>query len=66
MAHYVEVDFRCPFCPCVFSSQYDLDLHLKAFGAIPHLDLWRSIHIQLEIDGHNAGVDDHGEGWGRF
>jgi hypothetical protein len=42
-----EVVFRCLFCPCVFSSQVDLDLHLKAFGAVPHLCLWRGVHFLI-------------------
>lgn len=52
---------RCSFCHCVFCSQLDLDLHLKAFGSVPHLRLWHCVHILLEIDGCNTGVDDHGE-----
>jgi len=56
----VPLEFICPFCPCRFFSQVDLDLHLVAFGNIPHLAVWRSAHAQLEIDGHNAGVDNHG------
>ncbi len=56
--------FRCPSCPCVFCSQLDLDLHLKAFGDV-HLDVWRCTHILLEEDGFLAGVDIHGEWhWG--
>lgn len=55
----VPLEFKCPFCPCVFSSQVDLDLHLVAFDNIPHLAVWRFAHKQLEIDGHNVGVDDH-------
>lgn len=53
--------FRCPFCPCWFCSQSDLDGHLKRFGNVPHLRLWECVHILFEVDGHNAGVDDHGE-----
>jgi hypothetical protein len=52
---------RCLFCLCVFSSPLDLDFHLKAFGNAPHLRLWRCVHILLEVDGCDAGVDDHGE-----
>lgn len=44
----------------MFSSQQDLDLHLKRFGNYDHLDLWRCVHIVLEADGYNAGVDSHG------
>lgn len=53
--------FRCRFCPCVFCSQFDLDLHLKAFGDVSHLPLWRCTHILVEVDGFLAGVDSHGE-----
>jgi hypothetical protein len=53
--------FCCPFCSCVFSCQLDLDLHLKAFGNVDHACLLRCIHILLEVDGCDAGVDDHGE-----
>lgn len=51
----------CPFCPCLFSSQFDLDLHLKVFGNSNHFRLWRCVHILLEEDGCDAGVDCHGE-----
>lgn len=54
--------FKCPYCPCMFASQHDLDLHLKAFGDYSHRDYWYSVHVVLEEDGHNAFVDDHG-GW---
>ena len=55
-----HVFFQCPYCPCMFCSQHDLDLHLKAFGDYAHRDLWYSVHVVLEADGHNAGVDEHG------
>ena len=29
--------FECPFCPCVFSSAQDLELHLAAFGRLGRL-----------------------------
>ena len=41
----VPSEFRCEFCPCVFASQVDLDLHLKAFGSVPHLRLWERTHF---------------------
>jgi hypothetical protein len=53
--------FRCPFCQCVFCSEVDLDLHLKAFGNVPHLRKWHCAHVLLEVDGFDAGVDEHGE-----
>lgn len=53
--------FQCPFCPCLFFSQYNLDCHLEAFGRKEHLRLWRCSHILLAEDGHVAGVDGHGD-----
>jgi hypothetical protein len=55
--------FCCSFCPCVFSSQVDLDLHLKAFGSVSHLRLWRSVHFHLEVgvdnrDGYEFSLDN--------
>ena len=58
----VSLEFVCPFCHCRFFSQVDLDLHLDAFVNKPHLSLWSSAHVQLEVDGRNAGVDNHGVG----
>ena len=55
------VSFKCPYCPCRFVCQADLDLHLKRFGDCDHLDLWRCVGILLEEDGHDAGVDSHGD-----
>ena len=52
---------RCPFCPCIFVSQSDLDLHLKRFGDYNHRDLWDCVCIILEENGHDAGVDEHGD-----
>jgi hypothetical protein len=56
-----SVSFKCPYCPCVFVCQSDLDLHLKRFGDYDHRDLWDCVHIVLEADGHDAGVDEHGD-----
>lgn len=56
-----SVDFQCPFCPCRFSSQIDLDLHLKRFDNVDHWELWRCVHIVLEADGVVAGVDSHAD-----
>jgi len=27
--------YKCPYCPCVFATQHDLDAHLQAFGTDP-------------------------------
>ena len=57
--------FKCPYCPCMFSSQQDLDLHLKRFGNYAHRDLWYCVHVVLEADSYNTGVDSHGSWhWG--
>ena len=52
---------RCPFCRCVFCSQSDLDSHLEVFGNYNHDELLRCVHIVLEEDGHDAGVDECGD-----
>ncbi len=59
-----DSDLKCPFCTCIFSSQRDLDLHLKAFGSVKHGRLVLCVAILSEVEGHNAGVDDHGS-WRR-
>lgn len=56
-----SVSFKCPYCPCVFVCQSDLDLHLKRFGDYDHRDLWDCVHIILEANGAIAGVDNHGD-----
>lgn len=46
-----EVVFKCRWCPCVFSSQLDLDLHLKAFGDnISHFGARRCVLVLLEVE----------------
>jgi len=60
----VDNSFKCPYCPCMFFCQSDLDVHLKAFGDASHLRLWRCVHVLLEVDGNEAGVDSHGD-WSR-
>jgi len=41
-----EVSFKCPFCPCVFSTAVDLNLHLGVFGRdeVSHRDIFCSVH----------------------
>lgn len=56
-----SVVFKCPFCPCEFCCESDLELHLKTFGEIPHFRLWFCVHVLLEKDGSVAGVDAHGD-----
>lgn len=63
----VAMFFRCRFCPCVFCSQADLDLHLRAFGDNSHIRAWRCIRILASVTGYESGVDDHAEGnYGRI
>lgn len=57
-----SVLIQCSYCPCMFCSQHDLDLHLEAFGSYNHKDLWFCVHVVLDVDGSIAGVDGHG-GW---
>ena len=41
-----EVCYKCPFCPCVFSTVSDLNLHLERFGSdeVSHRDVFCSVH----------------------
>lgn len=39
--------FKCPFCPCVFSSQADLDGHLAVFGSRSHVWKFRKLHASF-------------------
>jgi hypothetical protein len=64
MEHDGEVHIYCPFCTCQFSSERDLELHLKAFGRVDHERLVLCVAILSEVDGYKAGVDDHGD-WRR-
>jgi hypothetical protein len=38
--------FKCPFCPCVFSCQADLDSHLAVLGAHGHVWDFRKLHSE--------------------
>ena len=42
--------FECPYCPCVFVSEKDLDKHMKQYGDDPemHKRKWKRNHIDLE------------------
>lgn len=64
MSLWIDSLFKCPFCPCVFASRSDLDLHVKAFGDAHHLQRWRCVHVLLEVEGNEAEVDGH-EDWSR-
>ena len=39
--------FRCSFCWCEFSSQFDLDSHLAVFGKRNHVWALRKLHSSL-------------------
>jgi hypothetical protein len=40
---------KCPFCPCEFCSQVDLDRHLDSFGRVDHLLAFERLHESAEI-----------------
>ena len=41
---------KCPFCPCCFCNEIDLQKHLKTYGTskTEHLDKFRKDHGRLE------------------
>jgi hypothetical protein len=41
--------FKCSFCPCVFGSQVDLDIHLDAFGRHGHVWAFRKLHRERAV-----------------
>lgn len=62
----VTMFFKCPFCSCLFCSQADLDLHLKAFGANPHIRALRCVHVLSTDDDSVLLVDEHDDwNWSR-
>lgn len=42
--------FKCPFCPCIFLTQADLQKHLDCMGdrKEEHLDCYRRTHGRIE------------------
>jgi hypothetical protein len=50
--------YQCPWCPCFFLTQYDLDRHqdsLKVTGVKPneydHKVMWKNImHYRLKVE----------------
>jgi hypothetical protein len=40
--------FRCPFCPCVFSCQVDLDSHLAVLGRRAHVRDFQKLHSSFD------------------
>lgn len=55
------LSYECPFCSCVFSSEYDLNLHLDCFGrnAVLHGRNFRRVHLDVEmtLSREHGGVD---------
>ena len=41
---------KCSFCPCEFSCQVDLDIHLDVFGRRDHLLEFRKLHESVKDD----------------
>jgi hypothetical protein len=41
--------FRCSFCWCEFSSQFDLDSHLAVFGKRNHAEALRKLHRSVYV-----------------
>lgn len=52
--------FDCPFCDCIFFSEHDLALHLKAFSDVgdAHKDAVRLLHAFIEEFGTDRLSDD--------
>jgi hypothetical protein len=42
-----SVFFKCYWCPCVFCSVSDLELHLRFFGDKDHSESWRVMHWKV-------------------
>jgi len=55
------LSYECPFCSCVFSYEYDLNLHLDCFGrnAVLHGRKFRRVHFDIEftLSREHGGVD---------
>ena len=55
------LDFPCPYCPCIFCSESDLNLHLEAFGrnSVLHGRKFRRVHfdVELTLSHKHGGVD---------
>jgi hypothetical protein len=47
--------YQCPFCPCVFCSEIDLSLHLKALISTP-----------APVNGNLVNEVDHKRNWERM
>lgn len=47
---------QCPFCPCIFLTQADLQKHLDCMGnnREEHLDLYRRTHGRIEHGSYSS------------
>jgi len=57
-----KLEFPCPYCPCIFSSQVDLGLHLTAFGfwSVSHIRLFWCVHALLDVYEVYSDVNSEG------
>ena len=51
-----EQHFKCPFCPCLFLTEIDLQKHLGCMGdrQEEHLDTYRRTHGRIEHGSYGA------------
>ena len=45
---------KCPFCSCVFVTDYDLELHLKAFGNSKEEHAQKQRYLDFRTDNDRA------------
>ena len=47
--------FKCPFCPCVFSTKSDFQKHMDCFGSgkAEHIESFRRVHNRIERSSFN-------------
>jgi uncharacterized C2H2 Zn-finger protein len=48
---------KCPYCPCIFFTQADLDTHLEHFGnnAAQHIKDYKEVNTKIE---YGSGSDE--------
>jgi uncharacterized C2H2 Zn-finger protein len=46
----IKQGLKCPFCPCIFLTQADLQRHLDCFGSgkQDHEERYRKTHARIE------------------